>query len=196
MTLCKDDYKQVGLLHANNIGEGFLSSLGPQFLALLYRAIDECEKAVLFTHRVDGRIVGFVSGSEGMRPIYVQLLKHTPSLIGALLPVLFSFSKIRKVFELVFFKKEVKADGIQAIHAELLSIAVDPEYRGQGIAQKLYGRLRDYFSSKHMQGFLIVVGSQLDAAHRFYIGSGAKPIGTVQLHAGESSVLYLQSLSD
>lgn len=37
-------YRQVAQLQAENINQGFLSSLGPRFLALLYQAVDRGER--------------------------------------------------------------------------------------------------------------------------------------------------------
>ena len=80
-------------------------------------------------------------------------------------------------------------------HAELLSIAVDPAHRGAGLAQDLYRQLTEHFRRRQVDAFRIVVGEQLSAAHRFYIKLGARPVGTVQIHAGERSVVYEHELS-
>ena len=40
-------YRSVAELHAANIDQGFLSSLGVAFLSLMYRAIDEVDESIL-----------------------------------------------------------------------------------------------------------------------------------------------------
>ncbi len=192
--LSNDEYARVAFLHLSNIREGFLSTLGLPFLSILYKAIDESEKGVLIVHRVDNLIVGFVSGSEGMRPIYLRLLKNFPSLLRALFPALFDAAKVKKIVELLFLQREVQSDSYQTAKAELLSIVVVPEFRGKGIALSLYQRLCRHFAQKGIVSFIITVGDDLDSAHRFYRKSGAESIGHLQVHAGVNSTLYLQNL--
>ncbi|MBG31299.1 MAG: hypothetical protein CMI31_15080, partial [Opitutae bacterium] len=78
--------------------------------------------------------------------------------------------------------------------SELLSIVVEPAFRGKGVAQGLYERLKDFFCSSDVPGFKIAVGSDLLSAHRFYCRIGAKPLLDFQVHDGETSILFLQSL--
>lgn len=193
--LGKSEYREIAALHAENIHAGFLSSLGISFLALLYQCIDECSASVLFLHKEDDHIVGFVSASEGLRPVYVRLFKHFPTLIWSLLPALFSFGKLRKIVELLFLKRKNQMDKTQSHKAELLSIAVDPAYRGKGIAQSLYRMLCDYYQDKGVNGFTIVVGEQLTGAHRFYLKNGAQFVDTIKIHGEANSVVYLQEVS-
>lgn len=189
------NYKQVACLHANYIGTGFLSSLGIGFLSLLYHAIDECGRAKLFVHRENGNIVGFVSASEGMRPIYMQLLKHLPTLIIELLPVLCSYTKLRKTLELLLRPKGHGADQAYSNSPELLSIVVDAAYQGSGVAQGLYKQLVEFYVNRGKHGFFIVVGKELHAAHKFYVKCGAIPKAVIQIHKGEDSILYWQPVS-
>ena len=59
-------YRRVAQLHAENINQGFLSSLGLNFLMLLYQAIDESPVSVLILAWEDNQVVGFVSGALGL----------------------------------------------------------------------------------------------------------------------------------
>lgn len=193
--LSQDEYRKIAALHAENIDAGFLSSLGLGFLALLYRCIDECKLSVLFLHEEDEQIVGFVSASQGIRPVYTQLLKHFPTLVWVLLPALFNPVKLKRILELLFSRRQNKTGNAQPYKSELLSIAVDPDYRGKGVAQALYRKLYEYYQEQGVKGFIIVVGEQLTAAHRFYLKSGAHSIDTIQIHRGDNSVVYLQEVA-
>ena len=79
-------YRQVAALHAGNIDQGFLATLGIPFLSMMYRAIDEAPGSVLLTEEQNGRVVGFVSGGDGMGAIYRRMLRHPLRLGLSLLP--------------------------------------------------------------------------------------------------------------
>lgn len=188
-----DVHRQVAQLHARNIDQGFLSSLGTPFLTLLYQAIDTNESSVLLTAQHEGRVVGFVTGTEGMSSIYRQLLRQWPQLFVALLPAMASPRKLWKMIEILLMGK--KAAPLPDLpHAELLSIAVDQAHRQQGHAQQLYRDLMKHFQRRAVDRFRIVVGEPLEAAHRFYKGMGAEPVGHIEVHQGQSSVVYVHRL--
>ncbi len=90
-------YQKVAQLHCEHIGRGFLATLGPSFLTLLYEAIDKDKSAILITKEVDGEIVGFVSGASSLRPIYKQLLYRPFSLFVALISCFFLDRNYRKL---------------------------------------------------------------------------------------------------
>lgn len=188
-------YKQVARLHMQNIDQGFLASLGEGFLALLYEAIDANNQTVLVLAQENQRVVGFVAGAKtGMGPIYRQLLSQWWRLGWALAPAMLSPRKLWRIAEILMLTR--KAPAIEGLpHAELLSIAVDPLHRGKGHAALLYIRLTDHFREQGSDGFRIVVGDPLEAAHRFYKRMGATPVGRIQVHQGQGSVLYVQSLT-
>lgn len=86
-------------------------------------------------------------------------------------------------------KKEKPVLGLP--HAELLSIAVEPGQRGQGCAQSLYRELVDHFRERGVFAFRIVVGEQLKTAHQFYKKMGAEPVGCIEVHQGQGSIMYV-----
>lgn len=188
-----DRFRQVAVLHAANIDQGFLATLGVPFLALMYRALAEAESSVLLTEELDGRVVGFVSGGEGMGPIYRRMLRYPISLFRSLLPSLVRPRKLKRIVEILRYGKQGDS-GLRLPRAELLSIAVDPSFRGTGVSERLYQRLVSHFSERGVGGFRIVVGDSLEPAHRYYLKMGARPVGRVQIHAGEGSVVYVQTV--
>lgn len=184
-------YRQVAHLHAVGINQGFLSTLGEPFLAMLYETIDEDPSCVLIVYEREGKIVGFVSGAESLRSVYRRLLKRLPKLVWTLLPVLFSFKKIIKLIELLLHNRKDKSiEG--APRPELLSIVVASDQRGSGIAEQLYRSLCKRFADQGKSNFCIVVGDALAPAHRFYKKMGAEPIGHIEVHSGQGSVVYRQ----
>lgn len=186
-------YRQVAALHAANIDRGFLSTLGQPFLALVYRAVDESPDGVLIMEVREGRVLGFVAGSVGMRTIYRRLLRRPLPLLFALAPSLFMPARLRRIFEILRYGRG-GSGGARWPAAELLSIAVAPEARGQGVADALYGRLVEHFRSRGIGAFRIVVGDALGPAHRFYQRIGAMPAGRIEVHHGEGSRVYVQAI--
>ena len=79
-----DDYRAIASLHCDHINQGFLATLGIPFLTLLYQAIDNDSQSVLLVERKDSKVVGFVSGTCGLTPIYKQLLRKPFRLIHSL----------------------------------------------------------------------------------------------------------------
>lgn len=188
-------YRQVAELHAASINQGFLATLGVPFLSLMYRAIDRAHDSVLLTEVNNNRVVGFVSGAVGMGPIYREMLCHPLRLMWSLAPSLVRPSRIWRILETLRYSrgKETPKDWPDA---ELLSIAVDPVMRGKGLAELLYRRLEDHFIEQGRPAFRIIVGKALAPAHRYYRRMGAVPIGTIEVHAGEESIVYVHRLAE
>jgi GNAT superfamily N-acetyltransferase len=189
----RDTWQQVARLHVENLDRGFLATLGPRFLALMYQAIDACDSSVLLVEKHDNRTVGFVSGAHCMGPIYRQMLKHWPRLLPALLPSLFNPSRLWRILEILRYSgKNSELADLPAF--ELLSIAVDPSARGQGVSERLYQALGDYCREHGTPAFKIVVGEGLEPAHRFYQRMGARVVGDIEVHRGERSLVYVQEI--
>lgn len=187
----EDIYKQVATLHAANIDQGFLATLGVPFLSLMYQAIDEAPGSVLIVDEDAGRIRGFVSGGTGMGSIYRRMLGAPLRLALALLPSLVQPKRLKRIIEILRYSGG-KPSVTNLPNAELLSIAVDSAWRGKGIAETLYKRLTAHFVHLGVPAYRITVGNGLAPAHRFYRRMGAKAVGSIEVHAGEGSVVYVQ----
>jgi len=188
-------HSQVALLHQRNIDRGFLTVLGESFLTLLYQAIDADDNSVLLVEVREGRVVGFVAGTNSLISVFRHVFFHPLKLLLSLKSSIFRFGRLKKMFEISCYGRKSKSKVLQNLpRAELLSIVVSPDHRGRGLADALYARLTDFFLSKGVLQFKIAVGSDLLAAHRFYKRMGARQIDEIELHAGEKSVLYLHSL--
>ena len=135
---------------------------------------------------------GFVAGGNGMGAIYKRMLRHPFRLATSLLPSLFKPKRVRRILEILKYGQRVD-QGLP--EAELLSIAVDPHFRGQGIAERLYRRLIEHFRGERIESFRITVGEGLAPAHRFYQRMGAEAVSNIQVHRGERSIVYLHRLS-
>ena len=189
--LSHDDYRQVARLHQQAISEGFLSSLGVNFLALLYEAIDRSGSSVLLVVREGERVVGFVSGAPGLREVYRYLLSSWFRLGVALIPSLFSPRKVFRILETFAFSRKADSNLIDLPRDELLSIAVEQSFRGKGHAERIFRDLQRHFRTIGVRQFKIVVGDELLPAHRFYCRMGARPVAQAEVHKGSGSVIYV-----
>ena len=187
-------YQKVAQLHCEHINQGFLATLGPSFLALLYEAIDKDKSSVLIAKEVDGDVVGFVSGAASLRPIYKQLLYRPFSLFVALTSCFFSISKLSKIIEIFFIGKNNPILTGLPRH-ELLTIVVDPSFQGQGHAEDLFSSLCYYFKAVNVTNFKVVVGGDLARAHAFYLKMGCAVAGEIEVHKGKDSLVYVRQCS-
>lgn len=189
-------YRRVAQLHAENINQGFLSSLGLNFLTLLYQAIDESPVSVLILAWEDNQLVGFVSGALGMESVYRQLLRYWPRLIMALAPSLLMPNRLWQIIEILRYSRGGHKHGTKLPAAELLSIVVDPAVRGRSHADRLYRQLTEFFAQRGEHEFKIIVGAALAPAHRFYRRMGAQPAAEIEIHQGVRSTVYVQALRE
>ena len=186
-------YRQIARIHIECLELGFLSTLGENFLTLLYESIDECPSSILLVEKDGDQVVGFIAGARSMRPIYFQLFRRLPKLIWALRGIVFSPRKIWQIVEVILHSNSGSSWQRGASH-ELLSIAVSSNFRGKGIATKLYKRLEYYCAKRGVDSFCIFVGDDLKAAKLFYAKMGAIVVGECYLHSKKRSLIYLQKL--
>jgi len=194
--LTRSEYLEVARIHCLGIDAGFLSTLGDKFLALLYEAIDRSADGVLLVARSNGRVVGFVAGARGLGEIYACMLRSPMRLFLSLFPNFFSPRKLFRIVETVAFSRKSKVDeyDLRLPSNELLSISVLEEFRGQGIADRLFGDLVCYFKARGVDQFKIVVGDALLPAHKFYRRMGACPVARAEVHSGSGSVIYVRDV--
>ena len=172
-----EDYLTAGRLHAESIPTGFLSSFGPAFLGRLYSAIalapDSC---VLFVWNEQGKVTGFVSGTLSITRCYQHVILH--NLVSLGVPVLLknlSLRRMRKVFETLFYAKTEPETGatIPDVSAELLSIAVSVDARGQGVGKHLIEALDEFFISRGLIGdYRVVTAAEDKRSNAFYRNAG------------------------
>lgn len=191
----KHFYQQVARLHISGINQGFLPQLGLGFMILLYEAIDDCPSSVLLAECVEGKVLGFVSGTISMKPIYRRLMCKPIQLFVSLLPSLVRPRRLKRIFEILHYSRQSHSQELASLPAfELLSIVVAPVARGTGCADRLYRNLILYCKSKDIADFKIVVGDALAPAHNFYKRMGAVSVGRIEVHSGEDSVIYVHKI--
>lgn len=188
-----DELKSVAQIHIKSINLGFLAQLGPTFLFYLYKSINECEQTELIIANNDKLTIGFISGCTSLKPAYKHLLKKyfIPTFIS-LVPKLFNFTTIKKIFEIITYSSK-DTNTLDNLSSELLSLAVIESYRGSGIAECLYKQLQLQLQLSGFSEFKIIVGNELLQAQKFYEKMGATKVGIIELHGNSSSFIYKAS---
>jgi ribosomal protein S18 acetylase RimI-like enzyme len=192
--LNNEESNAIALLHSQSINLGFLSQLGNSFLSYLYKSLSECEGSVLIVAKKEGDIIGFVSGSFGLGPVYKHLVKnHFIGVVLAIIPNMFSLTKIKRILEILFYSWRNEGDNSVSI-SELLSLAVREDFRNAGVATKLFQELIMRYKKDGVEGVKIIVGEELLGAQKFYEKMGAVKIGVVHVHKGAKSFIYRLAL--
>ena len=106
--LTNEELKAIAVLHCQSINLGFLSQLGGGFLFYLYKSLSECDGSILIIAKYEDDIVGFVSGSVGLRSVYKHLVGHYfIRATLALAPNIFSLSTLKRIAETLFYSKHL-----------------------------------------------------------------------------------------
>jgi ribosomal protein S18 acetylase RimI-like enzyme len=191
----RPDAGAVARLHFEHIDQGFLRSLGVDFLTVLYEYISEHE--LLFVAREQGEVKGFISASTGTSSMMKRfVIKKFLRVMPTLAKLLFSPNLIPKVLETLFSpgKTEASVSSLGRV-PELLSIVIAPEFRGSPISQELLAALEATLRASGHTQYKVVAGASLAAANAYYRKHGFVLAGTVTIHQGETSNVYLKTLS-
>lgn len=193
------DIFNVASLHKKNINQGFLQELGVIPLFFLYQAINRSRVSQLIVAKdQSGRVIGFVSISFNLPLLYRFFLFRYGGIVGFfILPKLLKLSRIKKVMNLFDYGKKKAQKKVNALGAELLSIAVDKAWRGMGVAEQLFHELMIIANTKIKEkAFKIVVGQNLIPAQKFYEKMGATKEGEVLIHGNSTSYIYVKKVMD
>jgi len=187
------DAAAVASLHRSFITTGFLSALGERFTERMYRAILSCPTAFgLGVKDETDRLLGFIACAEDIRKTYrYSILLHGLSMALPLLRYLFRFSAIHRLWETFRYPSAV-GEGLP--RAEVLSIAVSPLLRGQGVGQMLLDAALNDLRNKGIERVKVAVGAANTGANRFYERYGFR-LALTRQHHGEPMNLYVIELT-
>ncbi|HUI93284.1 MAG TPA: GNAT family N-acetyltransferase [Chitinivibrionales bacterium] len=166
----------VALLHRKCISKGFISNLGRTFLSALYNSINRSPYSKVFVayDTEQKNPAGFISAAIDTRAMYRHIVLRRGWLFALLLlPNIFRPSVVKKILETLLYPFHAgdnrdKAVQDDSISAELLSIAVDEKYRGQGIGKRLVLKMERYFMHAGVTEYKTVTFSQDVNANAFY----------------------------
>jgi ribosomal protein S18 acetylase RimI-like enzyme len=187
--------RAVARLHMKGIPGGFLSSLGEGFLAKLYRAIAADPGSVVLTVERESattrpspdlsQALGFLAGTRDTAAMYRRVLrKHWLSFSLLLLPRVFSPRTIGYARETLRYGKPNRTQHTRTLNdeprttnderrtpnSELLSIAVTPEARGQGLGRELVNAFEKWLVTRAQEP------RQIAAEHYTVVTAAADPV--------------------
>jgi ribosomal-protein-alanine N-acetyltransferase len=185
-----DDLDAVAQMHCGAIAEGFLSSLGPRFLARLYRRILRAPESFLFVADEEGAVAGFIAGSMSLGALYRSFVIRD-GVLAALSAPGRVITSLPRVLETLRHGAAPAAAG----SGELLAVAVGPAWRGQRIGEALVTQFLGELRRRGASAAHVVLGADNVAAVALYRASGFEPAHTIEMHKGTSSLLMARGLS-
>ena len=185
--LLPEHAKQVAQLHITGISSGFISSLGVEFVTLLYDAIAESKDSFGYVAKKDGQVVGFASFTTNLNKLYKSVIRKKVFKFSFLLAgKMFSLRAIRKILETLFYPARIKKMDLPS--AELLSIVVVEKARGQGLATKLIKRGFAGYVERGIKKLKILAAIEIKGANKLYEKLGFKVIAQIENHGVVSNV--------
>lgn len=179
------DAPAAARLHASRITEGFLSFLGPGFLARLYRRITRTPGSFLLVVDGDDGVIGFLAGSADVGGLYRSFVLRDGVAAGlAAAPRL--VRGWRRVIETLRHGGGGSGTGRGT---ELLAVATDPAASGRGVGSALVSAFLDRVRAAGGTEAYVVVGADNDRAVALYERAGFTRADEFELHAGVRSLL-------
>jgi ribosomal protein S18 acetylase RimI-like enzyme len=173
------DAASVAGLHADRISGGFLSSLGPRFLTLLYRRIAVSPSSILLVAERGGAVVGFVAATTSTRDLYKDFLRHD-AFAAAVAALPAALRAPKPLWETLRYG----ASEHDLPPAEVLSIAVAEEETGHGVGGSLLAAALHDLSERGVPRARVVSAAVNTAAIAMYERAGFKRHSRTEVHAG------------
>jgi ribosomal protein S18 acetylase RimI-like enzyme len=187
------DLGAVAELHADRIGEGFLSSLGPAFLRRLYRRVLRSDGGfVLVAAPTDDAtpVLGFVAGVADVRTLYRQFLLRDGLVAGTL-----AAPRLVRAVPRVLETLRYPAASGNLPDAEILSVAVATTATGSGIGRALVDAATAEFARRGTTTAKVVTTSDNTSALAMYRACGFVSTTGVEIHAGRASEVLVWTAS-
>ena len=178
----KADAAAAARLHAGQISEGFLSSLGPRFLTLLYRRIVAWPRSFLMVAEEDGVVVGQAAATEDVSGLYRQFLVRDGVVAGAL-----AAPHLLRQWRSVLETARYPSTHGDLPSAELLAVAVDAGSRGRGIGRALVLAANEELGRRGVGDARVVVAASNGPALGLYRSAGFRPSTTIEVHSDTRS---------
>jgi ribosomal protein S18 acetylase RimI-like enzyme len=138
-----NESKILAEIHTETFENFFLTTLGRRFLNTYYKSCIKCDESIIICAVNENEdIVGFSVGCERSNGFHKRLIKQN-LLAFTLQGLIILFTSPKSIIRLLnnLGKKTDNTDySDKGNYAELLSIAVLPNYKGQGIGKELIRR--------------------------------------------------------
>lgn len=195
-------------LHIAGQPDTFLTSLGVDVLTVVYGSLPTLPSGFGYVASDEhGRVLGFVSATTSVGRLFLEIgTRRLGQLLPPLLaqcarhPRLIAASVQTALYPLLVYNKNAQESGFWAQKpdaasqeaeqsAELLSIMVEPEARGQGIGTRLLETLMAECEVRRVDVLDVTVDANNEGAQRFYERHGFVAARSLMLH-GRAMWLY------
>lgn len=190
--LAVDDCDRIGDVDVAARTAATLGFLGPAFFARLYRALIAGPDAVGFVAEADGRLVGFVVGTTRTRAALRGALRRSfvPLAAHAAAALLRRPARLGSLMAALRYPDRAHAEG-----AELLVIAVAPDWQGRGVGRALACALDADFRRRRIARYHVAAKARVPGIEAFYRALGFTPVGDFELF-GEPWTVFERASSD
>ena len=185
---------QVAQLHITGIKTGFISSLGNDFVTSLYKAMSASESGFGYVAIKDEKVIGFSFFTTNLNSLYKHVVcKGGLKLMMKLASKMVSFSRIKKVFETLFYPIRIKNMNLPP--AEFLSMVIAEEGRGRGLGTQLMKKGFRECKDRGEKSIKILAAVDLIPINKLYEKYGFKVAALIENH-GIISNVYVVELTD
>jgi ribosomal protein S18 acetylase RimI-like enzyme len=172
-----EDATRLAHLHTERISEGFLASLGPTFLASLYRRVARSDNAFAVVAEDERDVITFCAAAENVRRFYAEFmtrdgviagLRSAPRLIRA----------VPHVLETLRYPSTTGA----LPQAEILAVVADQRIAGQGYASRVLHYALEELTRRGCETAKVVAGADNSSALRLYERCGFATTQSISIH--------------
>jgi len=183
----RDDAPALAALHASRITEGFLPTLGDDFLRRLYRRVVSSPDAFARVAVADdGHLAGFAACALDVRSLYRRFLVHD-GVAAALVAAPRLARSWRRALETLRYPSTTA----ELPAAEVLAVAVAPGHEGRGLGRALVDALQAELTARHIDAAKVVTAADNPAALAMYGACGFDVAERLQVHDGVESVVLV-----
>lgn len=184
------DLDLIARLHAQQITEGFLTSLGTPFLRRLYARVLRSDDAFILVDEIDGEVSGFVAGVTHLATLYRRFIIRDGA-VAAVRGAPHLFRSLPRVLETLRYPAATSA--LPA--AEILSVAVAAHHGGRGVGTTLVRAAIDEFRHRQIGAAKVVTTADNSRALAMYRACGFVSASDVEVHSGRSSEVLVWTAS-
>lgn len=168
------DIPSIARIHSETFKDFFLTTLGEKFLRTYYRSYFKCNESVLLVVKDTdiNELIGFAAGTAHSEGFHKRLIKKNliDFFVTGVLIIFSRPSALIRIMKNLDKKTDVADDGN---YAELLSIAILPQYAGKGIGKKILEEFEKNVKSKGGSRLALTTDFENnDSTLRFYKGCG------------------------
>lgn len=185
----RDDSAAIADLHRRHIPWGLLSHLGGDVVAAFYQTLIQTPCGFVLVAEQDGRMIGFASGVTAWRRFYLEFLRRNAGTAFRVLLRRLHAGRWRRVLEATRYAASPKLPS-----AELVSIAVDPDARGRGIAQELVRCVLEEFGARGIRAVRVTTDGSNVRAGGLYEKMGFSLLSEAEIHPGERALIYVRTI--